>query len=159
MARSKRIKKRMLEPDAVYSSRMVSGLINKVMMSGKKSVAQKQVYSALEKIKKEMKTDPIEVFEIAVKNVGPRVEVRSRRVGGAAYQVPTEVKGDRKVHLALTWIIDAARAKSNKEWHTFGEKLASEIKAAYNQEGEAMKRKGSVHKMAEANRAFAHFRW
>jgi len=159
MARSKRTKKRLVLADAVYSNRLVTKFINKVMRSGKKTLAARHVYGAFEAISSDLGEDAIKVFEGAVKNVGPRMEVRSRRVGGAAYQVPMEVRGNRKVHLALKWIIEAARARSNKDYHTFSEKLAAELVAAYKGEGEAIKKRQTIHKTADANRAFAHFRW
>jgi len=160
MARAKKTRKKILTGDAVYNSRLVTRLINKVMRSGKKTVAERHVYRALDFINKEKELgDGVKALEMAVKNVGPRMEVRSRRVGGAAYQVPVEVRGDRKVHLALKWIIEAARARPNKEYHTFADKLAAEIISSHNQEGEAVRKKDTIHKIADANRAFAHFRW
>lgn len=159
MARSRKARKKRGEPDPIYSNYLVGKLINKVMKDGKKRLAEKHVYNALSEIKKKTKKDPVELFEKAVKTVSPRLEVRSRRVGGAAYQVPVEVRGRRKTHLALKWLIEAAREKPNKDFHTFGEKLAAEIISAAKEQGEAVKKRDTVHKMAEANRAFAHFRW
>jgi len=128
------------------------------MKSGKKSVAQKQVYEALEIIKTK-EEDPIKVFETAIATVGPKTEVRPRRVGGASYQVPMEVKGDRRTALAIRWVIAYANKRSNKEYKTFAEKLAAELLDAFKGQGEAVKRRDTVHRMAEANRAFAHFKW
>jgi small subunit ribosomal protein S7 len=159
MPRSKRVKKRLLAPDPVYSSRLVSRLINRVMKSGKKNTAQRHVYGAFELIRKRTKREPLEIFSQAVENVKPNMEVRPRRVGGASYQVPMPVKGDRKESLAIHWLISAARNRSSKEYHTYEEKLAVEIIEAAKNTGSAVKKKEDIHKMAEANRAFAHFRW
>lgn len=156
--RSKRASKRILQPDPIFSSRLVERLINKVMVDGKKSVAQKLVYKAFEKIK-EKGQDPVSVFEKAMQNVSPKMEVRSRRVGGASYQVPSEVRGDRKESLALRWILASAASKPNKEFHTFDQKLAAEILDASAGTGGAVKKKDDVQKQAAANRAFSHFRW
>jgi small subunit ribosomal protein S7 len=128
------------------------------MRSGKKLTAQKIVYHALEIIK-EKGEDPIKIFETAINTVGPKMEVRPRRVGGASYQVPTEVRGDRRVALAIRWIIQFANKRSNKEYKTFADKLAVEFLEASKGQGEAIKRRDTVHRMAEANRAFAHFKW
>lgn len=157
--RSKRAPKRLIEKDPIYSSKLVSKFINKVMFDGKKTIAQKLVYSALDHIKESTKEDPLVVFEKAIANISPKMEVRARRVGGASYQVPVEVRGERKETLAIRWLIEASRSKSNKEFHTFGLKLASEITAAANNEGGALKKKAEVEKVASANRAFSHFRW
>lgn len=146
--------------DPVYSNRLVTKLINKTMHDGKKSTAAKQVYRALEIVKEKMpESDPVKTFELVINTIGPKMEVRSRRVGGASYQVPSEVRGDRKVHLAIIWLLDAARKRSNKEYHTFAEKLAAEMIDSTNGLGNAIKKRDMVHKMAEANRAFAHLRW
>lgn len=133
-------------------------LVNRVMQSGKKSIAQDLVYKAFEKIK-EKGEDPVKVFESAVNNVGPKVEVRARRVGGASYQVPMELRGDRRLSLAIRWIVTYARKRSNKEYKTYADKLAVELTDAAGGVGEAIKKRDTVHRMAEANRAFAHFRW
>lgn len=160
MPRSGRVKKRLLQPDPIYSSRLITRLINRVMKDGKKQVASRLVYHALEAAKKELKVDnPVNILRQAVENVKPSMEVRSRRVGGAAYQVPIPVKGDRRESLAIRWIVLAARARPNKEYHTFDAKLAAELVDAYKNQGGAVKKKEDVHRMAEANRAFAHFRW
>lgn len=128
------------------------------MRSGKKSVAQRQVYGALDKIK-EKGEDPMKIFELAVQNVGPKREVRTRRVGGASYQVPIEVRGERRISLAIRWLVSYASKKSNKEFRTFADKLATELMDAAKNEGETIKKRDTVHRMADANKAFAHFRW
>jgi len=137
---------------------MLARLINRVMHSGKKTIAEAQVYKALDIIKSKGE-DPIKVFETAINNVGPKMEVRARRVGGASYQVPTEVRGDRRIALAIRWIVEFAKNRSNKEYHTYAEKLAVELMDANKNVGEAIKRRDTVHRMADANKAFAHFRW
>jgi len=157
--RSKKVVKRIVNPDPIYGSKMVSKFINKIMLDGKKTVAEKLVYSALEEIKEKTKEEPLSVFEKAITNVAPKMEVRPRRVGGASYQVPVEVRGDRKEALAIRWILAGAKARSNKEFHGFGKKLAAEIIDASNNAGLAIKKRDDVQKMANANRAFAHFRW
>lgn len=160
MSRGKRVKKRTIEPDPIYQSRQVTKLVNRIMRDGKKQIAFNQVYTAFDLIKKKFKDeDPALVLHQALDNIRPNMEVRSRRVGGAAYQVPMPVKGDRKESLAIRWLILEARKKPNKEYHTFAEKLAAEIIDAYNNEGGAIKKKQDTHKMAEANKAFGHFRW
>ena len=156
--RGQRAPKRKLEPDPIYNSRLVTRFINKVMFDGKKSIAQALVYKALDEIEKSGK-NPIQVFETALANVAPKMEVRPRRVGGASYQVPTEVRGDRREALGIRWIINAARARSNREYHSFGSKLAAELMAAADNQGAAIKKKEDTLRMAEANKAFAHFRW
>lgn len=158
MPRAGKIKKRNLEPDPIYKSRLVSRLINRIMKNGKKTVAQKLVYGALDIIK-EKGIDPAIALETAIKNVGPRMEVRPRRVGGASYQVPMEVRGDRREALAIRWILKAAAARPSKEFHNFSEKLAAELNDANQSIGLAIKKRDETHKMAEANKAFAHFRW
>lgn len=144
-------------PDLVYGSEKIEKLINYVMEAGKKNTARKIVYGALDIIKEKKKDlEPLEVFDLAVKNTGPLMEIRSRRVGGANYQVPREVRPERRLYLAMHWIIGAAKAKKGRPMH---EKLADEMLAAANNEGEAVKKRENVHKMAEANKAFAHFAW
>jgi small subunit ribosomal protein S7 len=158
MARRGQAKTRLVEPDPIYKNRLVTKLVNRAMKEGKKSVAQKQVYGAFEIIKgKDM--DPIKVFSQALINITPSMEVRSRRIGGAAYQIPTSVRGIRKESLAIRWLINASRARPNSQYHTFSEKLAEEIIDASNSEGSAVKKRQDIEKMAEANRAFSHFRW
>lgn len=159
MPRTGSIKKRLLPPDPLYKSRLVTRLINRVMKSGKKTVAQKHIYQAFTLIKEKARNDPLKVFHQAVENVKPSMIVRPRRVGGAAYQVPMPVKGDRKESLAVRWLILAARARPNKEYHHFWEKLAAELLDASNRTGGAVQKKQDIQRLAEANRAFAHFRW
>jgi len=151
-------KKNPRRPDPVYKSEAITRFINTVMLDGKKDTARKVVYEAMEIIKKngEEERDPLEVFETAIRNISPLMEVRSRRVGGANYQVPREVPQQRRVSLAYRWLINAARSKKGKP---MSEKLAAEILAAVNNEGEAIKKKDDMHRMAEANKAFAHFAW
>lgn len=144
-------------PDFIYESEKVGKLINYVMLDGKKQTAQKVVYGAMTEIKEKGKTeDPIEVLDMALKNTGPLMEVRSRRVGGANYQIPREVRPERRLALSMKWIIEAARAKKGSPMHV---RLADEIIAASKNEGEAVKKRENTHKMAEANKAFAHFAW
>lgn len=156
--RHKKVEKRITEADTIHNNRLVAKLINKVMKDGKKTVAQNVVYKAFAIIK-EKGNGPISVFEKALQNVGPKQEVRPRRIGGASYQIPAEVRSDRRVSLALRWIIDAARARSNKEFHTFEQKLATELLDASQNQGAAIKKRDTVQRMADANKAFAHFRW
>jgi len=146
-------------PDPVYQNVLVAKLVNKVMRDGKKQLAQRLVYQAFELVKKRTKKDPLEVFLRAVEQIKPQMEVRARRVGGAAYQVPMLVRGRRQESLALRWLVAAARARPNSEYHTFAEKLAAELIDAYNKTGGAIAKKEEVEKIAEANRAFAHLRW
>lgn len=147
-----------LTGDPLFKNMLVAKFINGVMHSGKKKLAQNIVYQAFSTITKKGH-DPLKIFQDAIENVSPRLEVRSKRVGGAAYQVPTEVRGNRKNSLAFRWIINAARKRPNKDYHTFVEKLSAELIDAAKGEGEAIKRKNTSHKMAEANRVFSHFRW
>lgn len=142
------------KPDLVYGSPKVEKFINYIMERGKKNTARKIVYGAFDTVKKITKAEPFEVFEEAIRNVGPLTEIRSKRVGGANYQVPHEVRPERRQALAYRWIIDAAASKKGRPMHL---KLADEIVAASKNEGEAVKKRENVHKMAEANRAFAHF--
>lgn len=157
--RGKQAKPRDLNADPVYGSDMVTKLVNRAMYDGKKSVAQKEVYQAFKIMAEKTGEEALSVFEKALANIKPVMEVRPRRIGGAAYQVPMSVRGRRQESLAIRWLIEAARAKSNSEFHTFAEKLASEILDATNNEGGAMKKRAEVEKVAEANKAFAHFRW
>ena len=158
MPRSGRITRPLAQADPVYGNRMITRLVNRVMQRGKKQTAEKLVYGALEKIKAGGE-DPIKVFETAINSVGPKVEVRPRRVGGASYQVPIEVRGDRRISLALRWIVLFANKRSNKEFHSYADKLAAELLDASKVVGEAIKKRDTVHRMADANRAFAHFKW
>jgi small subunit ribosomal protein S7 len=153
------VKRKITPPDPVYQSRLVTRLVNRIMKDGKKTVAQKNVYQALKEIEKKTAKNPLEVFHQALENVKPNMEVRPRRVGGAAYQVPMPVRGDRKETLAIRWMILAARSRPNKEYKHFWEKLAVEIMDAARREGGAVKKKEEVQRVAEANKAFAHFRW
>jgi small subunit ribosomal protein S7 len=145
---------RIHKPDAVYGSIAVGRFINYMMEDGKKSIAEKVVYSAMNIIGEKTKEEPLSVFEKAIENVTPQQEVKSKRVGGANYQVPVDVRPERRFILASRWIVNATRNKSGKP---VAERLADEILAAYNNEGDAIKKKQDVHRMAEANRAFAHF--
>lgn len=152
-------KKLKAEKDPIYGDLMVAKLINRSMKDGKKSVAQKQVYNAFDLVKEKIKKDPLKVFHQALDKIRPSMEVRPRRVGGASYQVPMPVRGARQNSLSIRWMIEAARGRSNSQYHTYGEKLAAEILDAIKEEGGAVKKKVEMEKMAEANRAFAHFRW
>lgn len=156
----KKIKnKKEIFPDSIYNSILVSKFINHLMKDGKKSVAEKIMYSALEMLKKELKDkeeSPVAIFENAIKNVSPNLEVRSRRIGGANYQVPREVRTDRKLTLATRWILEASRSKKGKP---MAKRLAEELILAAKNEGAAVKKKENIHRMAEGNRAFAHFAW
>jgi small subunit ribosomal protein S7 len=149
--------KRVITPDLVYNSEKISKFVNYLMVRGQKETAKKVIYRTLEVIKEKAKTEnPLEVFDTALKNTAPQVEVRSRRVGGANYQVPVEVRPSRRNALSMKWLIDAARGKKGKP---MAEKLAEEIILAAKNEGEAVRKRENVHKMAEANKAFAHFAW
>jgi small subunit ribosomal protein S7 len=144
------------EPDMLYNSIRLGKFINNLMMSGKKETARKVVYSALDLVKEKTQMDPIEVFDQAIRNASPLTEVRSRRIGGANYQVPREVRKERQQALAFRWILDAARSKKGQPMHI---KLAEELINASKGEGSAIKKREDTHKMAEANKAFAHFAW
>jgi small subunit ribosomal protein S7 len=156
--RGRRVEKRKIEPDTLFNSRLTHKLITRMMKDGKKQTAQAIVYKTFDKIKESGK-NPIEVFESAVKNVGPRMEVRPRRIGGASYQVPIEVKGDRRESLALRWLVSSAKSRPNSEYKTMIDKLKAELLDAASGTGSAVKKKDDTHRMAEANKAFAHFRW
>ncbi len=156
MARRKKIKKRIIAPDLIYDNVVVAKLINYIMRKGKKSVARKIVYGAFDILKEKTKKDPIEVFEAAIRNTSPVLEVKPRRIGGATYQIPREVRGERKIALAMRWIIKASKSKKGKPMK---DRLAEELLNAANNTGWAVKRKEDTHRMAEANRAFAHFSW
>lgn len=146
--------KHTLKPDVKYGSVLISKLINYIMLNGKKTVAEKIVYDALDKASAELKVEPMDLFAAVMKNVGPNVEVKGKRVAGANYQVPVEVNKERKVVLALRWIINAAKSRKGAAMHV---KLADELVLAYKGEGSAIKKRDEVHRMAEANKAFAHF--
>lgn len=152
--RGKRAPKRDIKPDLKYNSIIIARFINQVMSRGKKSTAEQVLYNSLDIIKEKTKKDPLDIFNQAMKNVSPVVEVKARRIGGANYQIPVEVKGERRTALAMRWLIQAARDRKGKP---MGEKLAQELMDAANQQGAAIKKKEDMHRMAEANRAFAHF--
>jgi SSU ribosomal protein S7P len=154
--RRRRAPERKVQPDPVYNSELVARFINNLMWDGKKSLAQKIFYKAMEVVGERTNENPLHVFQKAIENVKPSMEVRSRRIGGANYQVPVEVRPKRQISLAIKWIIDAARKRPGRRMY---EKLAAEIIDAYKGTGNAVKTKENVHKMAEANRVFAHFRW
>ena len=156
MSRKKRAPKRIFYPDAKFGSVVLAKFINFLMYDGKKTKAEKIIYTALDKIKEKTKEDPIKVFNDAVNNIRPNLEVRSRRVGGATYQVPVEVKTKRSKTLALRWLLDASRKRKNK---SMSDKLINELMDAYQKKGSAIKKREDTHKMAESNKAFAHFRW
>lgn len=156
MPRKGNVPKREVLPDPVYGSVVVAKLINGIMLDGKKGVAQSIVYDAFDQIKKNTGNDPLEVFEKAMNNIMPVLEVRARRVGGANYQVPVEVRSDRRQTLGIRWLIKYTRARGEK---TMYERLAKELMDASNNTGSSVKKKEDTHKMAEANRAFAHYRW
>jgi len=156
MSRKRSAPKKIPIIDSKYKSTIIPKLINSIMYDGKKTIAEKIVYDALEKIKSKTKDEPINIFNDAIKNVRPSVEVRSRRVGGATYQVPVEVKSKRSQALALRWLIDASRKRKDKK---MSDKIFNEIYDAYQNRGSAIKKKEDMHKMAESNKAFAHFRW
>lgn len=154
--RKRRADKNFLKPDPRYNDKLVSKFINYMMYDGKKSLARKLIYDSFEVIEQKAKKPPLEVFKKAISNAQPLIEVRSRRVGGATYQVPMEVRHDRRISLAMRWLRNYSRSRSEK---TMAARLSAEILAAANGEGAAVKKKDEVHRMAEANKAFAHFKW
>jgi len=156
MSRRRRAEKRTIIPDPKYGNHSLSQFINKVMMNGKKTTAQRIVYQALTEAESEAHRPGLEVFELAIKNATPMVEVKSRRVGGATYQVPNEVRVERRIALAMRWIVEAARARQGRP---MANRLAQEFLEASRGQGAAAKRREDLHRMAEANRAFAHYRW
>ena len=156
MSRKNKAPKRIFYPEAKYQSLVLSKFINFIMYDGKKTVAEKIIYTALEQIKNKTKDDPIKIFNDAINNIRPNLEVRSRRVGGATYQIPVEVKTKRSQTLALRWLLDATRKRKNK---TMSDKLFNELMDASQNKGSAIKKREDTHKMAESNKAFAHFRW
>ena len=156
MARRRIISKRKIKSDPIYKDKVISKLINQVMVDGKKSISEKIVYGAFDLVSKKTDKEPIDFFHEALNNVKPSLEVRSRRVGGATYQVPMEVRPKRAQTLAMKWIADCAVKRNEK---TMRERVAGEIFDAYNNKGKAVKKREETHKMAEANRAFSHFRW
>ena len=156
MSRKRRAPKKIPITDPKYKSTIIPKLINSIMYDGKKTIAEKIIYEALERIKTKSKEEPINIFNEAINNIKPTVEVRSRRVGGATYQVPVEVKSNRSQTLAIRWLIDASRKRKDKK---MSDKIFNEIYDAYQNKGSAIKKKEDTHKMAESNKAFAHFRW
>ena len=156
MSRKKKAPKRIFYPDPKYGSVILSKFINFIMYDGKKTTSEKIIYDALEKIKNKTKEDPIKIFDEAIGNIRPNLEVRSRRVGGATYQVPQEVKTKRSQTLALRWLLEASRKRKNK---TMSDKLFNELMDASQKKGSAIKKREDTHRMAESNKAFAHYRW
>ena len=156
MSRKKQAPKRIFYPDAKYQSLLLAKFINFIMYDGKKTTSEKIIYDALEKIKNKTKEDPIKIFDEAIGNIRPNLEVRSRRVGGATYQVPQEVKTKRSQTLALRWLLEASRKRKNK---TMSDKLFNELMDASQNKGSAIKKREDTHRMAESNKAFAHYRW
>lgn len=154
--RRTRPEKREISGDVRYSNQLIQGMINRLMKRGKKSVATRITYQALEIIESRTKRDPVEVFEQAIKNASPILEVKPRRVGGATYQVPVEVRPDRRISLAMRWLLASARSRPGK---TMAERLAAELMDASNNTGATIRKREETHRMAEANRAFAHYRW
>lgn len=157
--RHSKTEKRIVPGDKVYNNKLVAKLINQVMKSGKKTIAEKIIYQAFAMVEAKRKENPVEVYEKALQLVGPKIEVKARRVGGASYQIPTEVRGDRRLALAIRWLTEAANKRSNKDYHTFPEKLSAELIDALEGKGEAIKKRDSMQRMADANKAFGHFRW
>jgi len=156
--RHKQAPKRNIEGDIIYNNKQIAKFINYLMKDGKKTIAQNVLYRTFDLItKKEL--NPIAIFEKALDNVGPKQEVKAKRVGGANYQIPMEVRPERKASLAMRWVVDSARKRSNKDYKTFEEKLAAELIDASNELGEAIKKRDSILRMAQANRAFGHFKW
>ncbi len=156
MSRKRKAPKKLAVIDPKYKSTIIPKLINSIMYDGKKTIAEKIIYDAIEKIKSKTKDEPLNIFNDAINNIRPTVEVRSRRVGGATYQVPVEVKSKRSQALALRWLVDASRKRKDKK---MSDKIFNEIYDAYQNRGSAIKKKEDTHKMAESNKAFAHFRW
>ena len=156
MPRRREVEKRKILPDPKFQDRIVAKFVNNLMREGKKSTGERIIYGAFDQVEQKLKDDPLKIFKKALDNVKPVVEVKSRRVGGATYQVPVEVRQDRRVALAMRWLIDYSKARGEK---TMREKLAGEIMDAANNRGNAVKKREDTHKMAEANKAFAHYRW
>ncbi len=156
MSRKRKAPKKLPVIDPKYKSTIIPKLINSIMYDGKKTIAEKIIYDAIDKIKTKSKDEPLNVFNDAINNIRPTVEVRSRRVGGATYQVPVEVKSKRSQALALRWLVDASRKRKDKN---MSDKIFNEIFDAYNNRGSSIKKKEDTHKMAESNKAFAHYRW
>ncbi len=156
MSRKAHIAKRKILPDPKFHDKLISKFVNKMMLRGKKSLAERVVYGSFDIVKDKLNDDPLKIFKTALENIKPVVEVRSRRVGGATYQVPMEVRPDRRISLGLRWLVSYARERSEK---TMADRLAGEIMDAFNNRGNAVKKREDVHKMAEANKAFSHYRW
>ena len=156
MPRRSGVPKRDVLPDPVYNSKVITKLVNQVMLDGKKGTAQQIVYGAFDIVKEKMNLEAIDVFSKSLENIKPVLEVKARRVGGSTYQVPLEIRPDRRQTLAIRWLVSFSRKRGEK---TMAERLAGEIMDAYNNTGSAIKRKEEMHRMAEANRAFAHYRW
>ncbi len=156
MSRRHAAEKREVLPDAKYGDLVLTKFMNNLMVDGKKSIAERIVYNAMDRVESKIKRSPLEVFHEALENIEPSVEVRSRRVGGATYQVPVEVRPERRVALAIRWLIKASRARNEK---TMEERLAGELMDAVQSRGSAVKKREDTHKMAEANKAFSHYRW
>ena len=156
MSRRRKAERREVNPDPKFGDAVVSKFMNSIMKEGKKSVAERIVYGALDRMQNRAKSDPVQLFHQALENVMPAVEVRSRRVGGATYQVPVEVRNERRQALAIRWLISAARGRNE---NTMEERLSGELLDAANNRGTAVKKREDTHKMAEANRAFSHYRW
>ena len=156
MSRKNQAPRKILLVDSKYKSTIIPKLINSIMYDGKKTIAEKIIYDAIDKIKSKSKEEPINIFNEAINNLRPTVEVKSRRVGGATYQVPVEVKSKRSHALALRWLVEASRKRKDKQ---MSDKIFNEIYDAYQNKGSAIKKKEDTHKMAESNKAFAHFRW
>ena len=156
MPRRARVVRRDVPPDARYGNKTITRFINKLMIDGKKSIAESIVYTALERAENQLRRPAVDVFEQAMRNSTPVLEVKPRRVGGATYQVPVEIRGDRRVSLAMRWLIASARSRSGK---TMADKLASELLDAFHGQGATVKKRDDTHRMAEANKAFAHYRW
>lgn len=156
--RHKQAPRRIIDGDTVYNNKQIAKFINYLMKDGKKTVAQNVLYATFDLITRKQ-ADPIATFEKALNNVGPKQEVKAKRVGGANYQIPMEVRPERRAALAMKWIVEAARKRSNKDFKVFEEKLAAELIDAANEQGEAIKKRDSVLRMAQANRAFGHFKW
>jgi small subunit ribosomal protein S7 len=156
MPRRARVVKRDIAPDGRYGSKVIARFINNLMLDGKKSIAERIVYDALDRAETQLRRPPVDIFEQALRNSTPVLEVKPRRVGGATYQVPVEIKGDRRVSLAMRWLIQSARNRTGK---TMADKLAGELLDAFHGQGATVKKREDTHRMAEANKAFAHYRW
>jgi small subunit ribosomal protein S7 len=156
MPRRARVVKREIAPDGRYGSKIIARFINNLMLDGKKSIAERIVYDALERAENQLRRPPVDIFEQALRNSTPVLEVKPRRVGGATYQVPVEIKGERRVSLAMRWLISSARNRTGK---TMADKLAGELLDAFHGQGATVKKRDDTHRMADANKAFAHYRW